>query len=108
MEVIGISIDLSWEFTLKINSLSHPWSDFTTSITTDTAYSQLYSGIATHTQLMDFCQHLNICTCLFICINLSVTFNLSVGTCNTLVYFDWTLTVLLIIWLINTLEGSSI
>ena len=34
MEVIGISIDLSWETTLKINSLSHPWSDFTTSITT--------------------------------------------------------------------------
>ena len=34
MEVIGITIDLSWEFTLKINSLSHPWSDFTTSITT--------------------------------------------------------------------------
>ena len=36
MEVIGISIDLSWETTLKINSLSHPWSDFTTSITTYT------------------------------------------------------------------------
>ena len=34
MEVIGFSIDLSWETTLKINSLSHPWSDFTTSITT--------------------------------------------------------------------------
>ena len=34
MEVIGICIDLSWETTLKINSLSHPWSDFTTSITT--------------------------------------------------------------------------
>ena len=33
MEVIGC-IDLSWESTLKINSLSHPWSDFTTSITT--------------------------------------------------------------------------
>ena len=33
MEVIGC-IDLSWETTLKINSLSHPWSDFTTSITT--------------------------------------------------------------------------
>ena len=32
--MIGISIDLSWETTLKINSLSHPWSDFTTSITT--------------------------------------------------------------------------
>ena len=43
MEVIGISIDLSWETTLKINSLSHPWSDFTTSITTHGCIYMMHS-----------------------------------------------------------------